>query len=141
MGFNTKECAWKHTKVTVLGRTFVGIHGFEFKRVVDKEAMYGAGDEPIDIQEGNKSFTGSLELLKYEVDMLDAAARNAGYVGGIIDVPHTAITISCIYQKNVTDPKLTITATGVAFTENATSMKQNAKNGMITLPFIAMKIV
>jgi hypothetical protein len=141
MGFSTKECAWKHTTVKVLGRTLVGIQGFEFKKNIDKEALYGAGDEPIDIQSGNKSYTGNLELLKFEVDMLDDAAYKAGYTGGIIDVPHEAIFITCVYKKEKNDPKRTLTATGVAFTESTFGMKQNGKNTPVTLPFIAMRIV
>ena len=140
MGFSTKECAWSQTRIKVLGRTLVGINGFEFNKKVDKEAIYGAGDEPLDIQPGNKSYTGNLDLKKYEVDVLNKAAKMAGYED-ITEVPHEAIVITCTYKKNATDAPATITSLATAFTDLTASMKQNDKEGKLTLPFISMKIV
>lgn len=140
MGFNTKECAWAQTSIKLLGRTIIGIRGFEFKKTVEKEHLYGAGDEPIDIQSGNKAYTGSLKLLKYEVDLLNDAAIAAGYTD-ITEVPHTLIFITCVYKKNAADKSRTINAAGVAFTETGAAMDQNAKMTEVTLPFLAMKIV
>jgi hypothetical protein len=139
MPFSTKECAWAHVSVTVLSRTIVGLRGFEFKKTVEKEHLYAAGDSPIDIQTGNKKFEGSLKLLKFEVDMLNDAAVLAGY-DDILEVPHRLITITCDYKKNANDPKRTITVEGVAFTELSRAMEQNAKMSEISLPLIAMNI-
>ncbi len=137
--FSTKECAWAHVSVTVLSRTVVGLRGFEFKKSVEKEHLYAAGDSPIDIQTGNKKYEGSLKLLKYEVDMLNDAAAAAGYED-ILDVPHSLITITCDYKKQATDIARTISVEGVAFTELGRAMEQNAKMSEITLPLIAMNI-
>jgi hypothetical protein len=137
--FSTKECAWAHVSVTVLSRTIVGLRGFEFKKTVEKEHLYAAGDSPIDIQSGNKKFEGSLKLLKFEVDMLNDAALAAGY-DDILEVPHNLIVITCDYKKNSTDPKRTIKVEGVAFTELSRAMEQNAKMSEISLPLIAMNI-
>jgi len=137
--FSTKECAWAHVSVTVLSRTIVGLRGFEFKKSVEKEHLYAAGDSPIDIQTGNKKYEGSLKLLKYEVDMLNDAAAAAGYED-ILDVPHSLITITCDYKKQATDTARTISVEGVAFTELSRAMEQNAKMSEITLPLIAMNI-
>lgn len=140
MGFNTKECAWAQTKIKFLGRTIVGLRGFDFKKSVEKEHLYAAGDEPIDIQSGNKKPDGNLELLKFEVDQLNDAAQAAGFAD-ITEVPHPAVVITCTYQKNAGDPIKTITAFGVAFTDISFAMKQNAKMTECTLPFINMKTV
>lgn len=138
MGFSTKECAWKSVEVKMLGRTFVGIKGFEFSKSIEKEYLYGAGSEPIDIQEGNRAYPGHLKLLKYEVDMLNEAAAKAGYED-ITEVPHEAIAITCNFKKNAGDPTKTITAMGVAFSENKIGMEQGGKFSEVTLPFLSMK--
>lgn len=137
--FSTKECAWAQVSVTVLGRKVVGLRGFEFKKTVEKEHLYAAGDMPIDIQSGNKKYEGNLKLLKFEVDMLNDAAVAAGYAD-ILDVPHSSVTITCDYKNERTGKLRTITASEVAFSELGRAMEQNAKMTEITLPFIAMNI-
>ncbi len=137
--FSTKECAFKHVTITVLGRTITGLRGFEFKKAIEKEELYGSGDEPIDIQSGNKKYDGNLKLLKYEVDLLNDAAQAAGYED-ITEVPHEAIVITCQFKKTAQSASRTHAARGVSFTEMPFGMEQNAKNTEVTLPFIAMKI-
>jgi hypothetical protein len=137
--FSTKECAWAHVSITVLGRTIVGLRGFEFKKTIEKEHLYAAGDKPIDIQSGNQKFEGNLKLLKFEVDMLNDAAVNSKYAD-ILEVPHDLIVITCDYKKRDNDPTRTITVSGVAFTELTTTMEQNAKMTEVTLPLLAMNI-
>lgn len=140
MSFSTKECAFKHVTITLLGRSIIGLRGFEFKKSVEKEELYGAGDEPIDIQSGNKKYDGNLKLLKYEVDQLNEAAQAAGFAD-LLEVPHEAIVITCQFKKTAQSASKTHTARGVAFTEMPFGLEQNAKNTEVTLPFIAMKII
>ena len=140
MGFSTNECAWKQISVSMLGRTFVGIRGFEFKKTTEKELIYGAGDDPIDMQSGNKKIDGHLKLLKYEVDMLNDAAFVANY-NDITEVPHESILISVTFKKSLTSPKRTLTVSFVGFTEMGIGMEQAAKMTEVTLPFIAMQMV
>ena len=136
--FSTNECTWAQTKLNILGRTLVGIRGFELKKEVEKEHLYAAGDNPIDIQSGNKKYTGNLKLLKFEVDALNDAAKLAGYED-ITEVPHTLISIVCQYKKEGVNALRTVTATGVSFTELGVAMEQGAKMTEITLPFLSMK--
>lgn len=138
MIFDTEECAWSHTSVKLLGRTLTGIRGFSFKKGVEKEHLYAAGPDPIDIQSGNKKPEGSLKILKYEFDLLNDAAQAAGYED-ITEVPHSLVLITCSYKKRNTDPIRIIEAQGVAFTEFDNSMEQNAKMTEITLPFLSMR--
>ena len=140
MGFTTNECAWKQISVTMLGRTFVGIRGFEFKKTTEKELIYGAGDTPIDMQSGNQKFEGHLKLLKYEVDLMNDAAVAAGY-GDIVDVPHEAILISVTFKKTPLAPIRQLTMSFVGFTEMGIGMDQGAKMTEVTLPYIAMQMV
>ena len=139
--FNIKssEYAWHHCEVKVFGRVIRGITGFEFKKSTDKEALYGAGQHAIDIQEGNISCSGSMNVFGYEKDRMDAAARVAGY-DDITAVPHEAIVITALFRKLAKDPLTKIVATGVAFTETTDAMQQNDSKRDCELPFICMDI-
>jgi hypothetical protein len=141
MGFSTKECAWSQTSIKLLGVTIEGIRGWSFKKAIDKELLFAAGDEAVDITSGNKSISGTLTLLKYEFDKLNDAAQLAGY-DDILEVPHTAILITCAFKLNATTPIRTIsTPLGLAFTDSEVAMQQNAKMTEVPLPFIAQKLV
>ncbi|MDR2472146.1 MAG: hypothetical protein LBD53_01100 [Tannerella sp.] len=139
VNIRTNECAWAQFEVKILGRKIKGLRGFEFKKAIEKEHLYGAGNEPIDIQEGNKSYTGNISVLGFEVDAMNRAARAAGFED-ITEVPHEAIVITAKFQKLKTDPKTFITVTGVSFSEVPHAMKQNDKNREIQLPFLAMNM-
>jgi hypothetical protein len=140
MGFSTKECAWHQTSIKVLGATIVGIRGMEFNKNVEKEYLHAAGNEPIDIQTGNKTYPGTLKLLKYEVDKMNDAALAAGYAD-ITEIPHEAIVITSIFRKRLTDAPRNITAAGVAFTALPVALDQNGKFTEMAIPFLAMKTV
>jgi hypothetical protein len=140
MAFSTSECAWKHVSIKILGKTIVGIESFEFEKNTETEYLYGAGDEPIDIQDGNKAYPGSLGLLKYEVDQMNDAAFAAGFLD-VSEVPHEAVVITTLFKKRLGDPTRTITSTGVKFGDLKIAMSQNAKSTVVPLPFKAMKTV
>jgi len=135
----SSECAWAQFEVQFLGRVIKGLRGFEFNKEVEKEHLFGAGSDAIDIQTGNKKNTGSITALGFEVDLMNKAAQDAGY-DDITEVPHEASVITCSFKKLPTDPIRTYVARGVAFTEAKTSMKQNDKQREIQLPFLAMDI-
>ena len=137
--FDTSECSWSHTSIKLLGRTLTGLRGFSFKKGIEKEHLYAAGDEPIDIQSGNKKPEGSLKILKYEYDLLQDAAQAAGY-DDILDVPHTLISVTCAFKKRLSDPIRIMEAQGVGFTEWDVNLEQNAKMTEVSLPFLAIKV-
>lgn len=139
MEFSTKDCAWSNITITLLGRKITGLRGFEFKKSIEKEHVYAAGDEPVDITSGNKKYEGNLKMLKYETDLLNEAALAAGFAD-ITEVPHTLIAITCEFKKTATTPIKIVAVPGVAFTEINLAMEQNAKMTEITLPFLAMRI-
>ncbi len=139
VNITSSECAWSSFEVKILGRVIKGLRGFSVKKTVEKEHLYGAGDEPMDIMSGNKKYEGSLKVLGFEADAMNKAATVAQF-GDITEVPHELIVITIAYKKRITDPVRTYTATGVAFTESGLEMEQNAKHREVTLPFIAMNI-
>lgn len=140
VNITSTECAWAHFEIKILGRTIKGLRGFGFKKEVEKEHLYGAGDDAIDIQTGNKKNSGSIKVLGFEADAMNKAARDAGF-DDITDVPHEAIVITCSFKKRAIDPIKTYIASGVAFTEAGIDLEQNAKMREITLPYIAMNVI
>lgn len=138
--FTTEECEWSRTSFKVLGAEVIGRLKFAFDIDIEKEHLYAGGSKPIDIQSGNEKPTGSIEILKFELDKLNAAAQAAGWPT-IAHVPHQLIGITCIFKKFATSPRKTITAKGVAFSKVSIEMAQNAKQTNCPLPFLAMDIV
>jgi hypothetical protein len=139
VNITSSECAWANFEVKILGRTIKGLRGFSLKKEVEKEHLYGAGDDPLDITSGNKKYTGNIKLLGFEVDAMTKASAASGY-GDITEVPHEAIIVSVSYKRRPTDSIKTYIASGVAFTETGVDLEQNAKHREITLPFLAMNI-
>lgn len=139
MEFSTKDTAWSNVTLTLLGRKITGLRGFEVKKSVEKEHVYASGNEPVDINTGNKKYEGNIRLLKYEVDQLNQAALIAGFAD-ILEVPHTLITCTIDFKKSLSDATQIIVVPGLAFTELSVTMEQNAKMTEVTLPFLAMRI-
>ncbi len=140
MGFSTKECEFKRISIDFNGRVITGLRGIEFKKSIEKEHLYGAGSKPIDIQEGNEEPSGTLTLLKHEVDILNDAAIAAGYAD-ITEVPHELFSLTCSFKKRLTDRIRYISVVGMAFTDLTVAMEQNSKFAEVPLPFLAMDII
>ncbi|AKK74441.1 hypothetical protein OK18_19105 [Chryseobacterium gallinarum] len=137
INITTSECAWAHFEVKILNRVIKGLRGFESKKTVDAEHLYGAGMEPIDITKGNIKYEGNIKILGFEADAMNKAAQDAGY-DDITEVPHELIVISISFKRRITDKIKSYISTGVQFLEDGVSMDQGAKNREITLPYIAM---
>jgi len=140
VNIRSSECAWKHGELVLLGRKIIGLRGFEIKKTVEKEHLYGAGQNPLDIQEGNVKTEGNVKILGFELDALNRAAAAAGY-SDITEVPHEAIVMTVSLKKSAIDPKTTYNVRGIGFTEYAAAMEQNAKMREVTLPFLAMDVI
>ncbi len=140
MNIRSSECAWTQTEVKVLGRTLQGTRGWEIKKTVEKEPLYGAGQHPLDITEGNVKVEGSIKVLGFEADALNRAAQEAGY-DDITAVPHEAIVANIKMKRSLADKTTNIAIRGIAFTECGDSMDQGVKYREVTLPFIAMDAI
>ena len=139
LSIRSSECAWQHSKVVLLNRTIGGCRGWSLNTSVEKEYVYGAGNEPVDINEGNVSYSGSVTMLGYELDALDKAAIQAGY-GSISRVPHEQVSMVVRMQKTKLDPVVVYSVTGIAFEGAEDKLNQGDKNREVTLSFKAMLI-
>lgn len=135
----SSECAFAQFEIKFLARVIKGLRGFSLKKEKDIEEIYGAGNEPLDMNEGNNKYSGNLKVLGFEVDAMNKAAKDAGY-DDLTEVPHEAAVITLSFKKRATDPLTTYTVRGVKMTEWSAEMEQGAKMRETTLPFKAMSI-
>jgi hypothetical protein len=135
---NGQEWEYGDIKVSVLGLNCTGLRGITYKKKQNKEAVGGQGNNPKAVQRGEKSYDGSLTLLKSDVDLLDAAAQDAGFED-LVDVPGNLITITASYQKDGAAVALNVDVIkNVEFLEAEDGMKKGDMFKEITLPFIAL---
>lgn len=136
--FDSREFEYADVKVSLLGVELTGLRGNTYKKSQEKELVYGQGNDPKAIQRGQKKYEGSLMLLKSDFDILDAAARAAGYED-LVDVPGKLINITTVYDKGDGSPLATDVCQNVEFTEVEDGMKTGDKFKEVTLPYIFLR--
>lgn len=135
--FDSKECEWADMSVLFAGAPLVKIRGLKYKAVKDKQLLHGAGDQPISIQSGNRSYEGQIKVLKGALDNMNAAAVDFG--GN--DVLDMQFDIIITYKPQTGRPLQTDTLKGVQIKDFEKGWEQGAKNMDITLPIIFMGLV
>ena len=139
MAFDSKEKEFADISVSTLGAQLSGLRGLTYKKSQEKEIIYAAGNKPKAIQSGNIKYEGTLTILKSDFDLLNLAARAAGYED-IIAVPPSLIHITCVYQPQEGGVLQTDTLVSCAFTEFEEGMKQGDKFKEIALSFIFLRL-
>ena len=138
MPFNSSEYEYADIKVSLLGANLTGLRGIKYKKKQEKSVIYGQGNQPKSVQRGNKSYEGTLSVLKSDYDLLDAAAVAAGYED-ITDVPSKYITLTVVYQQKGSSIISTDTLLSAEFHEAEDGMKQGEQFKEIELPFIFLR--
>jgi len=134
MIFDTKEVTWANMKVVLLGKELTGIRGIKYKLTQEKEHLHGAGDEPIGIQRGKRTYEGEIKLLKFEYDILADAVKKAGGR----DILDLSAEIVVTYVKDALSTPRTDIIQGFQFKEFEKGWEQGAKFMELTLPIIFM---
>ena len=127
-----KEIEWQDVKININGVTVTKARAIDYDVAQEKEHLHAAGVEPISIQRGNRSYTGTLTLLKGQVDAIQTAAIAAGGKD-LLD----ATFIVVVEYPGVGDrlPRID-TLTGCEFTSIPKAITQNQKFMEIALPFL-----
>jgi hypothetical protein len=127
-----KETQWADIKIAIDKQTVTGIRNVSYKESYDAEVLHSAGSEPIAIQKGNKTYEGTITLLKNEFDALHKAAIEKGY-RSIIDVPYISITIAYLPAagRKLVNEELRF----CTFIDVSKAMTQGTKYMEIELPF------
>jgi hypothetical protein len=141
MAFSSKtaQFAWKNIMAIIGGRPVAGITDIEYTTEKELEEVYGVGDSPQFIGEGNKSYKGTIELLQADYEALVEAAKNDG--GDDVTDLELSIVVSYI-PKGIADlPKTVIDRlVGVKFSSDGKKMSQGDKYLKMSLPFVCLGI-
>ncbi len=132
---SAKEVEWADISVMFGGAEIAKLTGIAYKAKKDKVALHAQGDSPISIQGGNRTYEGTLKVLKGAVDAMNAAAVSAGGKD-LLDI-QTDIVVT--YKPAGTRPVQTDTLVGVEITEFQKGMEQGAKSMPVSLPFVYLK--
>ncbi|MFN4249058.1 MAG: hypothetical protein ACK4EY_15125 [Flavipsychrobacter sp.] len=135
MAFDSTKVKWSHQEFYLNGQLVTAFTALKYKTSREVEEIYGAGDDPIDLQAGNKSHSGTVTVYEDVVNAMNKAAVAAGF-DDLTDVPWT---ISSSYKATITQPRQTDTLENVRITEYEKGMEQNAKGMPIALPFKALR--
>lgn len=132
--FDSKQFRWADMSVSLFGAKVAAIHELTYDVEQEDEPLYGAGDEPIDIQSGNRKYTASLVLLKSAFDAITTAAQLAGYKD-ILGL-RFPVTISYTNDTRITTDVLV----NCKISKYNDGMKQGEKFNTITLPIMFTSI-
>ena len=135
--FDSKDCEWADMTVIFAGSPLTKIRGLKYKATKEKELLHSAGDEPISIQSGNRTYEGQIKVLKGAIDDMNRAATAAG--GD--DVLDLQFDIIVTYKPKGTRQLQTDTLVGVEVKEFEKGWDQGAKNMDVTLPIVFLKLL
>lgn len=127
------EYGWKDVEIAIDGRVILGALGCKFSEKIERELLYGKGNDALGIQDGNIMKEGELKLHQSELEKLIQSKGNQG-VKAMRDF---TITTSYVKLGRIT----TRTLAGVAFNELGEEYNQNDKFAEVTLPFIFLKVI
>lgn len=136
MDFNTAEFAWKDIEVVMLGRPIVRLLEVKYKVTKETKEIYGRGQNPLGIQEGNKKYEGEIKIGQSELEALINKAQQITPGGDPTDLPQFNVAIS--YEKNgILRTDILI---GVKLQEFEKGMKQGDSDMEVTLPIKCLGI-
>jgi len=135
--FDSKDCEWADMQVMFAGSLLTKIRGIKYKAAKDKQLLHAAGDEPISIQSGNRTYEGQIKVLKGAIDDMNRAAQSAG--GD--DILDLTFDIIITYRPKGARTLQTDTLVGVEIKDFEKGWEQGAKNMDITLPIIFLKLL
>ena len=119
------------------GRTIAGLTDIEYKVEKEFEAIFGAGQYAQFLGEGNKTFSGTVEMLQGDYEPLVQEARKQGGT----DVTDMEVNITVSYVPSNSSLKtISDRISGVRFTEGSKKMTQGDSHFKVSLPFVALSI-
>jgi hypothetical protein len=134
--FNSSEYAWSDLQVVLNGQVITGIRGIKHSTEQDLEEVYGAGVEPLALQQGNKKYEGEITLLKMEADDLETAILTAGY-SSVLAATGLSIVVHFENDEGYVNTKV---ISQLKLSKWEESMKQNDKFMELAIPFKALSI-
>lgn len=135
--FDSKDCEWADMTVMFAGSPLTKIRGLKYKATKEKELLHAAGDQPISIQSGKRTYEGEIKVLKGALDDMNAAAI-AAKGNDILDMQFDIVVT---YKAKGTRALQSDTLVGVQVKDFEKGWEQGAKNMDVTLPILFMRLV
>jgi hypothetical protein len=135
--FDSKECEWSDMVVLMGGAPITKIKGLKYKASKDKQLLHAAGDEPMSIQSGNRSYEGSITVYKGALDDLNRAAKLAGGMD-ILDIQFDVVVT---YKPHGARKMQSDLLKGVEIKAFEKGMDQGAKFMEVELPILFLKLM
>ena len=142
--FSTKtaQFAWKNLSVLIDGRPTIELTDIEYNPSKQLEEIFGAGDNPQFIGEGNKTYAGSIEMLQSGYEALVEEAKKRGgddvtdlEVDIIVSLVPMGTSAATIAMKTVVDRVV-----GAKFEKGGKKFSQGNTHIKVALPFKALRI-
>lgn len=134
---NTKEAEWRDINLYLGGTAVTKFTNVMYSVKQDQEHLYAGGDDPISIQSGNRSYSGSITLLKGTMDDINTAAIAAGGR----DALDVEFDIVVSFQPAGSRNMYRVSIIGVRLEEYGWTAAQNAKSIDCSLSFKALRVV
>lgn len=126
------EYSWDSVEIAINGVVIIGALGIKFSQEVESELVYGKGNRPLGINDGNIKNEGEITVHQSELDKLLAATGNRWVAG----LKNLTITSALIKEGRIS----TRTFAGCRITSIGEEYKQNDKWAEIALPFIFLDV-
>lgn len=135
MAIDSTEWAWRDLSVFMNGIKVGKVTRFTSKTARESEHLHGAGDEPFDVNPGNKTYTGEIELYATVIAKMN---KEALALGGT-DLTDVIWTLGGEFKATATDPRQTVTVPNVRFDEFEVGGSNNDKGFRKVLPYKSLK--
>lgn len=134
MAFDTKQFQYKDISLIIDGEDITGFTNIKFKSSREKEFLRGKGDEPYEIQHGNKSYEGEIGLWQSTLENLIRRSPNG-------DITLLRVEVVVMFAQQETAKLSGYRLGALEFTDTEIGMSQGDKFAEITLPimFLGLK--
>lgn len=131
---DTRTYSWADIDIRVNGEAISTAQAVSYKETQTKEVVYGKGNEPIGVQRGQKSYSGSISLLQCEYEAIVASTKNKSILDAHFDIVVTYGTASN------GDQLLTDVLQGCEITDAENKMDNKATSMTVELPFVFLRL-
>jgi hypothetical protein len=129
MAFDSTEVAWRDMTLYMNGARVSKFTLWKSKTLRESEYLHAEGDDPFDINPGNKTYQAQFGAYKSVIDLMNDIAVKAG--GN--DLTDITWTITVVYKATATSPKRTVTYPKVMFEEFEEGLENNNKSMVIVM--------
>lgn len=131
---DTRLYSWAECEIRLNGQFLIGVVGVRWDDQQEKEYVFGKGNSPLAIKNGNERIEGSITLLQSDLERIQDMAP-LGKVTKFIGIDLQ------VAFANASGMVVRYSIIGVDFTGAPMDIKQNDKFMQVELPFMALQVV